>query len=128
MGAEQALKIILRIKFPQRHSKPPASAENQATNKHAEIVNGLIARSSSDVPAPPINTAVGEKASLLPKRTPASEREFEAILTQDQNPSTSNPTVAQQNTRDQQATGGSPRPETRIRWRPNTNQLGFLKP
>ncbi|KAE8672355.1 dipeptidyl peptidase 8-like [Hibiscus syriacus] len=83
MGAEQALKIILRIKFPQRHSKPPASgsiAENQATNKHAEIVNGLIARSSSDVPAPPINTAVGEKASLLPKRTPASEREFEAIL------------------------------------------------
>ncbi|KAE8675580.1 NADH-dependent glutamate synthase 1 isoform 1 [Hibiscus syriacus] len=83
MGAEQALKRIPRIKFPQRHCKPPASgsiAENQATSKRADIVNGLIARSSSDVPAPPVNTAAGGKASLLPKRTPVSEREIEAIL------------------------------------------------
>ncbi|XP_039010918.1 uncharacterized protein LOC120139878 isoform X2 [Hibiscus syriacus] len=80
MGAEQALKRIPRIKFPQRHPKSPSSAENQAPSKHADIVDGLIARSSSDVPAPPINTAVGGKASLLPKRTPVSEREIEAIM------------------------------------------------
>ncbi|EEF48958.1 hypothetical protein RCOM_1579620 [Ricinus communis] len=36
--------------------------------------------SSSDVPAPPSNTAVGGKASLQPKRTPVSHREIEAIL------------------------------------------------
>lgn len=35
---------------------------------------------SSDVPAPPQNTAVGGKASLQPKRTPVSDREIEAIL------------------------------------------------
>lgn len=34
----------------------------------------------SDVPAAPINTAVGGKASLQPKRTPVSEREIDAIL------------------------------------------------
>ncbi|KAK8511901.1 hypothetical protein V6N13_073732 [Hibiscus sabdariffa] len=82
MGAEQALKRIPRIKFPQRHPNPPASAsaENQAKSKHVGVVGSLIARSSSDVPAAPINTAVGGKASLLPKRTPVSEREIEAIL------------------------------------------------
>lgn len=32
------------------------------------------------MPAPPQNTAVGGKASLLPKRTPVSDREIEAIL------------------------------------------------
>ncbi|XWS37966.1 hypothetical protein CRYUN_Cryun19dG0090200 [Craigia yunnanensis] len=83
MGAEQALKRIPRIKFPQRHPKPSASgsiSETQATAKDGDIIDRFISRSSSDVPAPPINTAVGGKASLLPKRTPVSEREIEAIL------------------------------------------------
>lgn len=34
----------------------------------------------SDVPAAPINTAVGGKATLQPKRTPVSNKEIEAIL------------------------------------------------
>ncbi|XVF10043.1 hypothetical protein REPUB_Repub07fG0149800 [Reevesia pubescens] len=83
MGAEQALKRIPRIKFPQRHPKPSASgsiSETQATRKDGDIISSFIKRSSSDVPAPPINTAVGGKASLLPKRTPVSEKEIEAIL------------------------------------------------
>ncbi|CAD5170068.1 unnamed protein product [Musa acuminata subsp. malaccensis] len=37
-------------------------------------------RFRSDVPAPPSNTALGGKASLLPKRTPVSDKEIEAIL------------------------------------------------
>ncbi|KAH1107624.1 hypothetical protein J1N35_011392 [Gossypium stocksii] len=85
MGAEQALKRIPRIKFPQRHPKPSPSgsiSETQATRKDGGVIGNFIARSrlSSDVPAPPTNTAVGGKASLLPKRTPVSEREIEAIL------------------------------------------------
>ncbi|XVF51003.1 hypothetical protein PTKIN_Ptkin04bG0148900 [Pterospermum kingtungense] len=85
MGAEQALKRIPRIKFPQRHPKPSASgstSESQARNKDGDIIGSFISRSRSrsDVPAPPLNTAVGGKASLLPKRTPVSEREIEAIL------------------------------------------------
>ena len=36
--------------------------------------------SKSDVPAPPINTAVGGKASLQPKRTPVTDKEIDAIL------------------------------------------------
>ncbi|KAB1669218.1 hypothetical protein E1A91_A08G107700v1 [Gossypium mustelinum] len=85
MGAEQALKRIPRIKFPQRHPKPSPSgsiSEIQATRKDGGVIGNFIARSrlSSDVPAPPSNTAVGGKASLLPKRTPVSEREIEAIL------------------------------------------------
>lgn len=40
----------------------------------------LIFTSTSEVPAPPINTAMGGKASLQPKRTPVSDREIEAIL------------------------------------------------
>ncbi|XVE64376.1 hypothetical protein DITRI_Ditri07aG0096100 [Diplodiscus trichospermus] len=85
MGAEQALKRIPRIKFPQKHPKPSASgsiSETQGTAKDGGIIDGFISRSRSrsDVPAPPINTAMGGKASLLPKRTPVSEREIEAIL------------------------------------------------
>ncbi|OMP12173.1 hypothetical protein COLO4_03427 [Corchorus olitorius] len=155
MGAEQALKRIPRIKFPQRHPKPSASGKvakprklgysfnaclkkilnhilraeesgesgcenhlsfnsktdvlvneacavlrvgspsfmgnysfprvvpgsgTQATSKDGNIVDRLISRTKSDVPAPPINTAVGGKASLLPKRTPVSDKEIEAIL------------------------------------------------
>ncbi|PKU65164.1 hypothetical protein MA16_Dca004780 [Dendrobium catenatum] len=36
-------------------------------------------RFRSDVPAPPTNAAIGGKASLLPKRTPVSKEEIEAI-------------------------------------------------
>ncbi|XVF12652.1 hypothetical protein REPUB_Repub08aG0137500 [Reevesia pubescens] len=83
MGAEQAVKRIPRIKFPQRHPKASASGSvpaTQPTHKDGGIIDRFITRSRSDVPAPPINTAVGGKASLLPKRTPVSEREIEAIL------------------------------------------------
>ncbi|WRX16935.1 hypothetical protein QQP08_009422 [Theobroma cacao] len=55
-------------------------SETQARPKYGNIIDSFITRSRSDVPAPPINTAVGGKASLLPKRTPVSEREIEAIL------------------------------------------------
>ncbi|MBA0795960.1 hypothetical protein Gohar_006775 [Gossypium harknessii] len=57
-------------------------SETQATRKDGGVIGNFIARSrlGSDVPAPPSNTAVGGKASLLPKRTPVSEREIEAIL------------------------------------------------
>lgn len=37
-------------------------------------------RFRSEVPAPPTNTGVGGKASMLPKRTPVSDKEIEAIL------------------------------------------------
>jgi hypothetical protein len=37
-------------------------------------------RFRSEVPAPPSNTALGGKASLLPKRTPVSEEEIDVIM------------------------------------------------
>ncbi|KAJ9679820.1 hypothetical protein PVL29_021666 [Vitis rotundifolia] len=74
-GAGQVMKRIPRIKFPQRHPKSSASA--MPTNEDAH----LRFTSTSEVPAPPINTAMGGKASLQPKRTPVSDREIEAILT-----------------------------------------------
>ncbi|CAL9081472.1 unnamed protein product, partial [Musa textilis] len=42
--------------------------------------NARSYRFRSHVPAPPSYTAVGGKASLLPKRTPISDKEIEAIL------------------------------------------------
>ncbi|XP_058184120.1 uncharacterized protein LOC131301739 [Rhododendron vialii] len=76
-GGGQAMKRIPRIKFPQRHPKPPASGSSQiqAAEKEWDAQQTM-----SDVPAAPINTAVGGKASLQPKRTPVSEREIDAIL------------------------------------------------
>ncbi|KAF7131835.1 hypothetical protein RHSIM_Rhsim09G0205000 [Rhododendron simsii] len=76
-GGGQALKRIPRIKFPRRHSKPPASGSSQiqAAEKEWDAQWTM-----SDVPAAPINTAVGGKASFQPKRTPVSEREIDAIL------------------------------------------------
>ncbi|KAG5533867.1 hypothetical protein RHGRI_027908 [Rhododendron griersonianum] len=76
-GGGQAMKRIPRIKFPQRHPKPPASGSSQiqAAEKEWDAQWTM-----SDVPAAPINTAVGGKASLQPKRTPVSEREIDAIL------------------------------------------------
>ncbi|KAH7840257.1 hypothetical protein Vadar_014806 [Vaccinium darrowii] len=77
-GGGQAMKRIPLIKFPQRHPKPtPASgsSQNQAAAKEWDAQ-----RTMSDVPAAPINTAAGGKASLQPKRTPVSDREIDAIL------------------------------------------------
>lgn len=51
------------------------SSQNQAAAKEWDAQ-----RTMSDVPAAPINTAVGGKASLQPKRTPVSDREIDAIL------------------------------------------------
>ncbi|CAL5405297.1 unnamed protein product [Camellia sinensis] len=63
-GGFQVMRRIPSIKFPLRYPKPSAS--------------GSAPR--SDVPAAPINTAVGGQASLQPKRTPVTDREIEAVL------------------------------------------------
>ncbi|XP_068667192.1 uncharacterized protein [Aristolochia californica] len=77
MAGTHLLKRVPRIKFPQRHPKPTGSVSDSSSSAgKAEKKISL----SSEVPAPPRNTAVGGKASLQPKRTPVSEREIEAIL------------------------------------------------
>ncbi|KAG7035746.1 hypothetical protein SDJN02_02544 [Cucurbita argyrosperma subsp. argyrosperma] len=106
MGVEgHLLKRIPRIKFPERHPKSSASEDRNFTGflflfenlfvcliDRVEIGTplsqqspstenlGYYALSGSNVPAPLQDTAVGGKASLLPKRTPVSDREIEAIL------------------------------------------------
>ncbi|KAG1335195.1 hypothetical protein COCNU_03G013140 [Cocos nucifera] len=92
MAGTHVMKRIPRIKFPQRHPKPQgsstpsdqilfsrssATSQPQSPPSSGEVSNY---RFKSDVPAPPSNTAIGGKASLLPKRTPVSEKEIEAIL------------------------------------------------
>nr|XP_010915651.1 uncharacterized protein LOC105040694 isoform X2 [Elaeis guineensis] len=78
MAGTHVMKRIPRIKFPQRHPKPQgAASQPQSPPSSGEVPNY---RFKSDVPAPPSNTAIGGKASLLPKRTPVSEKEIEAIL------------------------------------------------
>ncbi|KAG0464091.1 hypothetical protein HPP92_019726 [Vanilla planifolia] len=95
MVAIDAMKRIPRIKFPQRHPKSSSgsaassSAEQkdmfkfgsppaQPTSASAEETRSY--RFRSDVPAPPAYSAIGGKASLLPKRTPLSKEEIDAIL------------------------------------------------
>ncbi|XP_020597165.1 uncharacterized protein LOC110036942 [Phalaenopsis equestris] len=95
MVVAQAMKRIPRIKFPQRHPKPssgyaaasPSEQKNlfkfgspptQPTPASDGGARGY--RFRSDVPAPPTNSALGGKASLLPKRAPVSKEEIEAIL------------------------------------------------
>ncbi|KAH7682324.1 hypothetical protein IHE45_05G113000 [Dioscorea alata] len=93
MSATQAMKRIPLIKFPQRHPKPSSgsskstdqvgfsplgSSSKEQTSSSAGQAPSY--RFKSDVPAAPSNTAVGGQASLLPKRTPVSEKEIEAIL------------------------------------------------
>ncbi|XP_012090084.1 uncharacterized protein LOC105648340 [Jatropha curcas] len=73
-GGRQLVKRIPRIKFPQRH------ATSTSTASADEDIRQISMSKSTDVPAPPFNTAVGGKASLQPKRTPVSDREIEAIL------------------------------------------------
>ncbi|XP_038874479.1 uncharacterized protein LOC120067123 [Benincasa hispida] len=83
MGIEgHVLKRIPRIKFPERHPKSSASgsANQSQHNPSTDKDIGYYTLSGSNVPAPPQNMAVGGKASLLPKRTPVSDREIEAIL------------------------------------------------
>ncbi|KAK4839752.1 hypothetical protein QYF36_024657 [Acer negundo] len=73
------MKRIPLIKFPQRH--PPSSSSGTKAASTKENTHKILnSRTSSDVPAAPINTAEGGKASLQPKRTPVSEREIEAVL------------------------------------------------
>ncbi|GMY07494.1 hypothetical protein FCV25MIE_02733 [Fagus crenata] len=83
MGGEaHLLKRIPRIKFPQRHptSSPSSGSTSQTQHTSTKKDTHKITISGSDVPAGPINTAVGGKASLQPKRTPVSDKEIEAIL------------------------------------------------
>ncbi|KAJ8464494.1 hypothetical protein OPV22_027046 [Ensete ventricosum] len=87
------MRRIPRIKFSQRHpSKPKGSSlateeipffKSNVTSQPKAASSSGDARSyrfRSDVPASPSYTAVGGKASLLPKRTPISDKEIEAIL------------------------------------------------
>ncbi|KAJ8505734.1 hypothetical protein OPV22_006620 [Ensete ventricosum] len=89
----EGMKRIPRIKFPQRHPPKPTGSSPPADDitflKSNVTSQPKVATSSgdtpsyrfrSDVPAPPSNTALGGKASLLPKRTPVSDKEIEAIL------------------------------------------------
>ncbi|KAE8647803.1 hypothetical protein Csa_000203 [Cucumis sativus] len=83
------VRFLLRLKFfsaliSTEHFKflliilGTGSALQSQHNPDKDI--GYYALSGSNVPAPPQNMAVGGKASLLPKRTPVSDREIEAIL------------------------------------------------
>ncbi|PON72097.1 hypothetical protein PanWU01x14_069390 [Parasponia andersonii] len=81
MGGEgQVLKRIPRIKFPERHPKTSSSGSASQTQQARSEDTRQKSTLTSDVPAPPQNTAVGGKASLQPRRTPVSDREIEAIL------------------------------------------------
>ncbi|XP_010550524.2 PREDICTED: uncharacterized protein LOC104821369 isoform X2 [Tarenaya hassleriana] len=77
------MKRIPRIRFPQRHSKssssPPSSGGSSGSPAAVEDRRRNVT-ASSEVPAPPKNTAVGGKASVQPKRTPLSDKEIEAIM------------------------------------------------
>ncbi|PON96834.1 hypothetical protein TorRG33x02_072130 [Trema orientale] len=80
-GQGQVLKRIPRIKFPERHSKASSSGSSASQTQQARSEDTRQKSTlTSDVPAPPQNTAVGGKASLQPRRTPVSDREIEAIL------------------------------------------------
>ncbi|OAY83393.1 hypothetical protein ACMD2_07427 [Ananas comosus] len=76
------MKRIPRIKFPQRHPNPSVfyTGSKSQPNEPSSSSGARSYRFRSDVPAPPSNVAVGGKASLLPKRTPLSEEEIEAIM------------------------------------------------
>ncbi|KAJ4808403.1 hypothetical protein LUZ62_020969 [Rhynchospora pubera] len=86
---------IPRIKFPQRHlpksSATPApsdqnlffasqQAKSQPTVPASAPGEKPSYRFKSDVPAAPSNSALGGKASLLPKRTPVTEEEIDVIM------------------------------------------------
>ncbi|CDP12159.1 unnamed protein product [Coffea canephora] len=73
-GGAHALKRIPRIKFPQRHPKPPG-----ATSSQAQTTSASGDASRPFFPRPPSMTP-GGKASDQPRRTPVSQEEIEAIL------------------------------------------------
>jgi hypothetical protein len=62
------------------HTFPFTGSTSQTQHTSTKKDTHKITISGSDVPAGPINTAVGGKASLQPKRTPVSDKEIEAIL------------------------------------------------
>ncbi|XP_057950399.1 uncharacterized protein LOC131145393 [Malania oleifera] len=78
MGGGQLLQRIPRIRFPTRHPNSGSTSHMEVASKDGDAHYTFSSR--SDVPAAPKNTAVGGKASLLPKRTPVSDKEVEAIL------------------------------------------------
>ncbi|XP_020251423.1 uncharacterized protein LOC109828862 [Asparagus officinalis] len=91
MSGAHVMKRIPRIKFPQRHPKPqgssPAADQNVEISRSgftsqpkAPSSSAKVYRFRSEVPAPPTHTGVGGKASMLPKRTPVSDKEIEAIM------------------------------------------------
>ncbi|XP_047306871.1 uncharacterized protein LOC124910288 [Impatiens glandulifera] len=84
MGVVQVAKRIPRIKFPNRHPHPSASGSSSSSHVQAIQNDGDAQQqqyfSWNKVPAGLINTAVGGKASLQPKRTPVTDREIEAIM------------------------------------------------
>ena len=80
-------KFVLLCIFPFLHvmgisycnycsAGPPFQTQGAAKDGNAQ----QSFTSKSDVPAAPINTDVGGKASLQPKRTPVSDKEIEAIM------------------------------------------------
>ncbi|TXG71225.1 hypothetical protein EZV62_006160 [Acer yangbiense] len=71
------LSYIISISY-RKYDCPRTGTKAVSTKENTHKI--LNSRTSSDVPAAPINTAEGGKASLQPKRTPVSEREIEAIL------------------------------------------------
>ncbi|PIA49015.1 hypothetical protein AQUCO_01300100v1 [Aquilegia coerulea] len=77
MSGTHLMKRIPRIKFPQRHPKP--SSGSGAPPPSSSIASAAHQSFFSKSEAP-VNTAVGGKASLQPKRTPVSEKEIEAIM------------------------------------------------
>ncbi|XP_074571195.1 uncharacterized protein LOC141827773 [Curcuma longa] len=88
------MRRIPLIKFPQRHLQAKPAGSSSPSDEMAFLKSRIESqpkaasssgdspsyRFRSDVPAAPSNTAVGGKASLLPKRTPVSDSEIEAIL------------------------------------------------
>ncbi|GLJ14121.1 hypothetical protein SUGI_0226570 [Cryptomeria japonica] len=77
MGANQVLKRIPRIKFPNRRAGEHLSHQVSPQTPKTE---SKTTETSSLFVAPPRNLGVGGKASEQPKRTPVSEKEIEAIL------------------------------------------------
>lgn len=64
-------KLLTQVFYTGSKSQPNEPSSSSGARSY---------RFRSDVPAPPSNVAVGGKASLLPKRTPLSEEEIEAIM------------------------------------------------
>ncbi|KAJ8436555.1 hypothetical protein Cgig2_031496 [Carnegiea gigantea] len=74
--AEQAMKRIPRIKFPQRRPKPSESSPQPKASSTDDALRSFLSRSASQN-----NTlSTSGRASEQPQRTPVSKEEMEAIL------------------------------------------------